>query len=68
VLLLWLIVLFTGFALLARPNATSLASLVVCSLSVSGAIFLILVLDQPFSGLMAIQSEQLQNALGVVGS
>jgi hypothetical protein len=68
VLLLWLIVLFTGFALLARPNATSLASLVVCALSVSGAIFLILELDQPFSGLMAIQSEQLQNALGVVGS
>jgi hypothetical protein len=63
VLLLWMTILFAGFSLMATPNAITLASLVVCALSVSAAIFLILGLDQPFSGLMAIQSERLINAL-----
>jgi hypothetical protein len=63
VLLLWMIVLFAGLSLMAPANATTLASLVICALSVSGAIFLILELDQPFSGLMVIPSEPLRNAL-----
>jgi hypothetical protein len=63
VLLLWIVVLFAGFALMAPANATTLFSLLVCALSVSGAIFLILELDQPFSGLMVIQSQPLLNAL-----
>jgi hypothetical protein len=63
VLLLWMIILFAGFSLMAPANATTLASLVICALSVSGAIFLILELDQPFSGIMVIQSEPLRNAL-----
>ncbi len=63
VLLLWMIILFAGFSLMAPANATTLASLVICALSVSGAIFLILELDQPFSGLMVIRSEPLRNAL-----
>jgi len=63
VLLFWLAVLFASFALLARPNVTTVASLVVCALSVSGAIFLILELDQPFSGFMSINSEPLRQAL-----
>ena len=63
VLLLWLIILFAGFSLLAPANATTLASLVICALSVSGAIFLIMELNEPFSGLMVIRSEPLRNAL-----
>ena len=63
VLLLWMIVLFAGFSLMAPTNATTLASLVICALSVSGAIFLILELDQPFGGMMVIPSEPLRNAL-----
>jgi Protein of unknown function (DUF4239) len=63
VLLLWMIVLFAGFSLMAPTNTTTLASLMICALSVSGAIFLILELDQPFSGIMVIQSESLRNAL-----
>ena len=63
VLLLWMVILFAGFSLMAPANATTLASLVICALSVSGAIFLILELDQPFSGIMVIQSEPLRNAL-----
>ncbi|HEX6831871.1 MAG TPA: DUF4239 domain-containing protein, partial [Methyloceanibacter sp.] len=67
VLLLWMIVLFAGFSLMAPANATTLASLVICALSVSGAIFLILELDQPFSGIMVIRSEPLINALPALG-
>jgi hypothetical protein len=47
----------------ARANATTVVALVICALSVSGAIFLILELDQPFAGLMTIPSEPLRNAL-----
>ena len=63
VLLLWMIVLFAGFSLMAPSNTTTLASLIICALSVSGAIFLILALNEPFSGLMVIPSEPLRNAL-----
>jgi len=63
VLLFWLAILFGGFALMARANATTVVALVICALSVSGAIFLILELDQPFAGLMTIPSEPLRNAL-----
>jgi uncharacterized protein DUF4239 len=63
VLLLWMTILFAGFSLMATPNAITLASLIVCALSVSAAIFLILGLDQPFSGLMAIEKKSLMNAL-----
>jgi len=63
VLLLWMIILFAGFSLMSPANATTLASLVICALSVSGAIFLILELDQPFAGMMMIPSEPLRSAL-----
>ena len=63
VLLLWMIILFAGFSLMAPANATTLASLVICALSVSGAIFLILELDQPFAGMMMISSGPLRDAL-----
>jgi hypothetical protein len=67
VLLLWMIILFAGFSLMAPANATTLAALVICALSVSAAIFLILELDQPFTGLMVIPSGSLRNALPPLG-
>jgi len=67
VLLLWMVILFAGFALIAPPNATTLVCLIVCALSVSGAIFLILELDEPFSGIMVIRSEPLLNAVPPLG-
>ena len=63
VLMLWMIILLAGFSLMAPSNGTTLAALLICALSVCGAIFLILELDQPFSGLMAIRSEPLRHAL-----
>lgn len=63
VLLFWLTILFASFSLMARANTTTSAALVICALSVSGAMFLILELDQPFSGLITVPSEPLRNAL-----
>ena len=63
VLLLWMIILIAGLLSMAPANATTLASLVICALSISGAIFLILELDQPFAGMTTIQSEPLRDAL-----
>ena len=67
VLVFWLTILFISFGLFAPPNATVIATLFVCALSVSGAIFLILELDQPFEGLIRISSAPLRNALAHLG-
>ena len=63
ILVSWLVVIFLGFSVLAPPNATTILALLVSALAVSGAIFLILELDEPFGGLIGISSEPMLNAL-----
>jgi len=63
----WLAIIFLSFGLHAPPNATVVTALFLCALSVSGAIFLILELDRPFSGLIQISSAPLSNALAQLG-
>lgn len=63
ILFFWLTILFASFSLIATPNPAVIAALLICAISAASAIFLILELDQPFSGLMAISSEPLRNAL-----
>lgn len=63
ILVLWLVIISLGFSVLAPPNATTLLALTVSALAVSGAIFLILELDEPFGGLIGISSEPMLNAL-----
>jgi len=63
----WLSTLFVSFGLFAPRNATALTVLLVSAVSVSGALFLILELDHPFSGLIQITSVPLRNALSVLG-
>jgi hypothetical protein len=67
VLVCWLALIFGSFGLFARPNATVIMGLVVCALSFSSAIFLILELDRPFEGLIQISSAPLREALGRLG-
>lgn len=67
VVVFWLSILFMSFGLFAPRNATVVVVLLVSALSVAGAIFLILELDHPFSGLLQISSAPLQNALAVMG-
>ena len=63
ILVSWLVVIFLGFSVLAPPNSTTMLALMVSALAVSGAIFLILELDEPFGGLIGISSEPMLNAL-----
>lgn len=67
VLVSWSTVLFFGFGLLARFNETVVVALVVGALSVAGAIFLILEMNQPYAGWMQVSSAPLQNALAQMG-
>ena len=67
VLVGWICMLFLGFGLFTRPNLTVTVALVVGALSVSGAIFLILELSSPFSGLLQISDAPLRYALAQIG-
>ena len=67
ILLFWLTILFAGFGLLSPVNTTILVVLFVCALSVSGAIFLILEMDTPFTGIVKVSSATLQKALDNLG-
>lgn len=67
VLVSWVAIIFTTFGLLAPRNATVVASLLVCALSVSGAILLILEMNSPFTGLMTVSSAPLVDALANLG-
>ena len=67
VLVLWLTVIFISFGLFAPLNATVVASLFISALSVSGAIFLILEMYEPYGGLIQISSAPLRAALAQLG-
>jgi hypothetical protein len=67
ILVLWLVIIFLGFSVLAPPNSTTMLALMVSALAVSGAIFLILELDEPFGGLIGISSQPMLNALHQIG-
>lgn len=63
VVVVWLAIIFGSIGLFAPPNPTAVGALMLAALSVSGAIFLILELDQPFGGLIQISSQPMLNAL-----
>lgn len=63
----WLVVIFVGFSVIAPRNATAILALMLSALAVSGAIFLILELDEPFGGFIGISSEPMLNALHQIG-
>jgi hypothetical protein len=67
VLIFWLAIIFASFGLFAPANFTVIGSLVVASLSVAGAIFLILELARPFGGFIQISSTPIRNALEQIG-
>jgi len=67
VVVFWLAVLFMSFGLFSPLNPTVIATLWVCALSVAGAMFLIVDLDQPFGGLIQLSSTPLRNALSQIG-
>lgn len=67
ILVFWLTMIFISFGLSAPANATVTSALLVCGLSVSGAIFLILELYAPYGGLITVSSAPLRDALAQLG-
>ena len=63
VLVFWLCILFASFSLFSPLNPIGFGALVLIALSASGAIFLILEMYRPFTGLMQIDSTPLRQAL-----
>ncbi len=67
VMVCWLSVLFGSFGLFAPTNTTVVGALFLCAASVSAAIFLILEMDDPFTGLMRISDVPIRYALAQMG-
>jgi len=67
VLLFWLTMLFGTFGLLAPANKTAVAALVVCALSVGGAIFLIEEMNKPLGGMVKVSNAPLLKAIEYMG-
>jgi hypothetical protein len=63
----WLTILFGTIGLFAPPNKTVIAALIVCAMSVSGAMFLIEEMNKPLSGIVKISSAPLVKAIEHMG-
>ena len=63
VLVFWITIIFVSFSLFAQPTPMVIGELLIFALSVTGAVYLILELSQPFRGLMQIRSDPLRDAL-----
>jgi hypothetical protein len=67
IMVFWLTIVFVSWGLFAPRNPTVVATLFIAALSVSGAIFLILEMYNPYRGLIQISSAPLQSALALLG-
>jgi hypothetical protein len=63
----WLSLIFATFGLFAPRNAVVISALLLCSMSASGAVFLILEMNSPFSGLITLSSAPMYDALYFLG-
>jgi hypothetical protein len=62
-LALWLGLIFASFGYNAPRNAAVLLLLLVCAASVAGAVFLVVDMDGPFTGLLTVPSDPVRRAL-----
>lgn len=67
IVVLWLTVLAMSFGMFAPRHGTAVVSLLVSASAVAGALYLILELDQPFTGKMRISDAPLRGALEIIG-
>jgi len=63
----WGVALFCGFGLMSKGNAMSFVALVFGSLAVASAMYLILDLSSPYSGLFRVSPAPLQQVLAQMG-
>ena len=62
----WAMLLFCGFGVLSGLNGTSAVALAFGSFAVASAIFLILELSQPYTGLIRIPAESMQQTIAAL--
>lgn len=67
VLVLWLAIMFAGFGLITSRNPTVIVVLVLCALSLAGAVLMIEELNRPLEGFMKISSAPMRYALAHLG-
>ena len=67
VMVFWLTVSFIIWGLLAAPNGTLIATMLISALSASGAILLILEMYTPYGGLIQVSDAPLRAALAQLG-
>jgi len=65
-LIFWLTGLFISFGLFAPRNGTVLAVLLICALSVSSAIVLVLEMDRPLDGFIKASDAPLRKAVELI--
>jgi len=67
ILTFWLAILFISFGMFAPSNSTVVVSLMMAALAVSIAIFLMMELNSPFSGVLQIPSTPFDDAIAHLG-
>jgi hypothetical protein len=63
----WAMLLFCGFGVLSRLNSTNVVALAFGAFAVCSAVFLILELNEPFTGLFRIPGASVEQTLRAVG-
>ena len=66
ILTFWIAVTFVSFGMFAPGNGTVITVMFLCALSIGGAIFLVLEMDEPFVGLIKASPEPLRYALALM--
>jgi hypothetical protein len=61
--IVWLAIIFLSFGLFAPTNKTVIVIMIIVTLLVSSALFLILELDRPFDGVIQVSSAPMNNVL-----
>jgi hypothetical protein len=67
IMVFWLGIIFLSWGLFAPPNPIVVATLLFAAVSVSSAIFLILEMYSPYTGLIQVSSAPLRAALAQIG-
>lgn len=67
VMVFWLSLIFAAWGVFSPRNIVVAAALMACALSVSGAVFLIMEMDQPLSGWIRVSPLPMQKALTHLG-
>jgi hypothetical protein len=65
--ILWSMFLFCGFGVLSGTNPTTIIALALGAISVASAMFLILDLTEPYSGLFRVSASSLEQTIEAIG-